>query len=116
MESAFRYKDLPDIPDSARITARKRLDTIQAFLKDPYFLNLVMSSYSSYDEHLRQLAKKIKNSKNFVLRSFIEDILKEPEIAIELYDYSETLPDWFHKVLQDFVISNAGRIKLRTDA
>jgi hypothetical protein len=115
MESEFRLKDLTYIPDSARISARKNLDTIQELLKDPYKLNLVVASYSSYDDHLRRLAKKIKNSKSFVLRSFIEELLREPEIAVELYEHSESLPDWFREVLRDFVISVIGRIKLRCD-
>jgi hypothetical protein len=115
MEVEFRNKDFTDIPDTARISAKKNLDTIQELLKDPYKLNLVMSSYSSYDDHIRRLAKKIKKSKNFVLRSFIEDLLREPEIAVEIYENSESLPDWFREVLRDFVISIIGRIKLRCD-
>jgi hypothetical protein len=115
MNIEFRYKDFEKIPDTARISARKNLDTIQEILRDPYKLNLVMSSYSSYDDHIRRLAKKIKKSKNFILRSFIEEILKDPEAAVEIYENSKSLPEWFREVLCDFVVCTAGRTKLRID-
>lgn len=115
MEVEFRNKDFADIPDTARISAKKNLDTIQELLKDPYKLNLVVSSYSSYDDHLRQLARKIKQSKNFIFRSFLENLLREPEIAVEIYDQLDSFPDWFREVLRDFVISSVGKTRLRID-
>ncbi len=115
MKSEFRINDLTYIPETARISAQKRLNTIQEILTDPWKLNSVSQSYSYYDDHLRQLAKKLRKSKSFVLRSLIEKLLKEPEIAVELYDHSESLPDWFREVIHDFVISVVGRTQLRSN-
>jgi len=115
MEKEYRYEDFTNVPETERISARKRLDTIHSLLKDSNLLNQVMSPYSSYDDHLRRLAKKIKDSKNYFLRSYIEELLKKPEIAIEYYENAELLPNWFQKVLYDFVISTFGKIKLHDD-
>lgn len=101
------------VPDTEIISAKKRIDTILEFLNDPYKLNVVMSSYSYYDDHLRRLAKRIKNENNYKIRSFIEDLLQKPETAVEFYENSESLPIWFRKVLYDFVICNAGRIRMK---